>query len=256
MDNNSENKKRFLDRYSRQILFSPVGEKGQKKLRKSRVAVIGCGGLGSIIANNLTRAGVGFLRIIDRDKIEASNLQRQVLFDEEDVRMGLPKAIAAKRKLSLINSEVKIEGIVEEINHKNIKKFVDDTDVVLDGTDNFKTRFIINEACIKYKIPWIYGAVAASYGMIFDIIPGKNICLRCIFKEIPPPDITPSCNTVGIINSAVNVVASIQTTEALKILTGNLNSLIKGLINIDVWDLSLEIIDIKKDKSYRCPVCG
>ena len=243
------------DRYSRQILFSPIGREGQKEISNSKIVIIGCGGLGSVLSSNMVRAGVGFLRIIDKDRLELSNLQRQVLFNEDDVKKGRPKVIAAKEKLERINSNVEVEAISDEINNKNIEKYINDADIVLDGTDNFPTRFLINKACIKNKIPWIYGAVAASYGMVYDIVPDRKICLRCIFKETPPPEITPNCNTVGIINSAVNVIASLQTTEALKILTGNFDSLANGLINIDIWDLSLEIIDIKKDKNYKCPVC-
>lgn len=249
------NSTRFEDRYSRQILFYPIGKDGQKRLSKSRVAIIGCGGLGSILANNLVRAGVGFLRIVDKGRVEISNLQRQVLFDEKDVEKKLPKVVAAKEKLNYINSEVKVETIFEDIDCKNLEKFICDVDLVLDGTDNFSTRFLINEVCVKNKIPWIYGAVAASCGMVYNIIPQKGICLRCLFKEVPPPELTASSSNVGIINSAINVVASIQTTEALKILTGNIDSLVKGLINIDIWDLALEIIDIKKDNNFKCPVC-
>ncbi len=237
------------------MLFYPIGRKGQKKLSKSRVAVVGCGGLGSVIANNLVRAGVGFMRIIDKDRLEISNLQRQVLFDESDVGKKFPKVIAARERLNCINSEVKIETVFENIDRENIEKFICDVDLVMDGTDNFSTRFLINEVCVKNRIPWIYGAVAASCGMVYDIVPQKGICLKCIFREVPPPELSASSENVGVINSAVNVVASIQTTEALKILTGNMDSLVKGLISIDLWDLGLEIIDIKKDKDYRCPVC-
>lgn len=242
-------------RYSRQLLFSPIGEDGQEKLKKARAAIIGCGGLGSVLANNLARAGIGFLRIVDKDRLEISNLQRQVLFDEKDVKRKLPKAVAAKLHLSHINSEVDVEALVEEVNPENIEKLIYDVDLVLDGTDNFETRFIINDACVKKKVPWIYGSVAASYGMVLNIVPGRRICLRCVFREVPPQEGTLTCNTVGIINSAVNVIASIQTTEALKILTGNIDFLARGLISVDLWNLSLEVLDIRKDSNFECPVC-
>jgi molybdopterin-synthase adenylyltransferase len=247
---------KYAERYSRQILFSSIGESGQKKLKKGRIAVIGCGGLGSNITNSLTRAGVGFIRIIDKDRVEISNLQRQLLFDEKDVDKKLPKALIAKDKLNLINSDVEVEAIVDEVNKKNIGIFLQGVDLVLDGTDNFETRFLINEECVKNNIPWIYGSVAASYGMVCNIIPKSGYCLRCIFKDLPANFTGASSSNVGILSSAVSVVASIQTTEALKILTGNIAALTKGLIILDVWDLSLEIIEIEKDTDHRCPVCN
>lgn len=253
MDLDSKN---IEERYSRQMLFLPIGREGQKRLNKSKVTIIGCGGLGSVITNNLARAGVGYLRIVDRDRVELSNLQRQILFDEEDVKKNLPKAVAAKKKLGYINSDIKIDSLVEEVTKDNIEDIISGVDIVLDATDNFETRFLINDTCIKNKIPWIYGAVAASYGVVFNILPKNSICLRCIFREIPSPEDILTCNTVGIINSIVNVIASIQTTEALKFLTGNFDFMVKGIININIWDLSLEIIDIKKDSSISCPVCG
>jgi molybdopterin-synthase adenylyltransferase len=246
----------FSERYSRQMLFPPIGEKGQKKLMNSRVSVIGCGGLGSNITNNLARAGVGFIRIIDKDKVELSNLQRQLLFDQKDVEMKNPKALAAKDKLGLINPDIKIEAIVDEVNKKNILDYIKETDLLLDGTDNFNIRFLINEVCIKNNIPWIYGSVAASYGMICNILPGSGYCLKCIFKELPPEYAGASSSNAGILNSAVSAVASIQTTEALKFLTGNYAFMTKGLIILDVWELSMEIVEIEKDTINKCPVCG
>ncbi|MBM3712580.1 MAG: thiazole biosynthesis adenylyltransferase ThiF, partial [Actinobacteria bacterium] len=163
---------KYHERYSRQILFSQIQKQGQKKLSESKVTIIGCGGLGSNTANNLVRAGVGFIRIIDKDKIELSNLQRQQLFDEEDIKKELPKVIAAKNKLNLINPDIEIDAVAGSVNKKNIKKYIKDVDLVLDGTDNFITRFIINNACVENNIPWIFGAVAASYGMVCSIISG------------------------------------------------------------------------------------
>lgn len=245
----------FRERYSKQILFEPIGEKGQKKLKESRITIIGCGGLGSVLASNMVRAGIGFLRIVDRDRLELSNLQRQVLFDEEDICEKLPKVIAAEKKLRRINSEVEIEAVFDQAEFKNIKRFVSDVDLVLDGTDNFPTRYIINKACVESGTVFIYGAVAASNGMVYTVIPGSGICLKCIFPKEPPLDATLNCNNVGIINTAVNVIASIQSTEALKYLTENLKAMIKGLINLDLWDLSLDILEVKKDKEFICPVC-
>jgi adenylyltransferase/sulfurtransferase len=242
-----ENSK-YNERYSRQILFSPIGKQGQYKLSESKVVIIGCGGLGSNTANNLARAGVGFIRIIDNDKIELSNLQRQQLFDEADIEKELPKATAAKNKLNIINSDVKIEAIVDEVNENNINKYIKDVDLVLDGTDNFNTRFILDEACVKNNIPWIFGSVAASYGMVCSIIPSSGFCLKSIFNELSVNFGGLSSSNVGILNSTVNIVSSIQTTEAIKILVSDFDSLIKGLIIIDIWNLSVDIIEINKDE--------
>jgi molybdopterin-synthase adenylyltransferase len=247
---------KYSERYSRQTLFSPIGKDGQKKLLKSRVAVIGCGGLGSNITNGLVRAGVGFIRIIDKDIVELSNLQRQLLFDEKDVFQKLPKALTAKSKLDLVNSDIEIEAIVDEVNINNIGMFFQGLDLILDGTDNFDTRFLINEECVKNKIPWIYGSVAASYGMVCSIVPESGYCFKCLFKDLPANFIGASSGNVGILGSAVSAIASIQTTEALKILSGNVSAITKGLIILDIWDLSLETIEIKKDAEYKCPVCN
>jgi len=242
-------------RYSRQVLFKPIGEDGQKKLVDSSAVIIGCGGLGSVLANNLARAGIGRLRLIDKDILEESNLQRQLLFDTEDVKNKSPKVMAAHKRLIEINPDINIEAIYEKADENNIDGLIDGYDLVLDGTDNFSTRYIINRACIEKEIPFIYGAVAASFGMVCNVIPGEGPCLRCLFREEPSDKNTLNCNTVGIINTAVNIIASIQSTEALKFLTGNKSDMTRGLINIDIWDLSLDIINIKKDKDRRCPVC-
>jgi adenylyltransferase/sulfurtransferase len=246
----------YNNRYSRQILFSPIGLKGQKKLRKAKVVVIGCGGLGSVIVNNLVRSGIGFIRLVDKDKLEISNLQRQMLFDEQDVKKNLFKVNAAKEKLGLINSEVKIETIIDKLNNNNIEKIINDVDLILDGTDNFKTRFLINKICVKSNKPWIYGSVAAGYGMVYSILPGKAPCFSCIFKRTPPKKLITTSSNAGILNSAVNIIASIQTTEALKFLTGNFDSMIKGLLSIDIWNFSIEVIDIKKNEKHKCKICG
>jgi len=243
-------------RYSKQILFKPIGIRGQEKLLKSFVVIVGCGGLGSALSNNMVRAGIGKIRIMDNDIVELNNLQRQLLYDEVDVRKKTPKVIAAKEKLSKINSNIDIEGVVDELSEKNSKNYLRGADLVLDATDNFKTRLIINNYCVKNKIPWIYGAVAGGSGMIYNVIPGRNKCFKCLFREEPPEDMIFNCNTIGIINSIVTTVASIQSTEAFKLLTGNQKMLSDGLINIDLWSLSLKILKINKEKNYKCPVCN
>ena len=245
-------------RYDRQVLFYPVGEEGQKKLMDSRVTIVGCGGLGSVAANNLARAGIGHLRIIDRDAVDFSNLGRQVLYDEADADGNKPKAFAARQKLGFINSGITIEAFNDEINHANIRKFLKDSDLIIDGTDNLETRVMLNETCISEKIPWVYGSVAASYGMSALIIPGVTPCFYCIFgPEHTKYNIyTESSANVGILNTAVNVVSSIQCTEAIKFLTGNIEAVTNGLIIFDIWELSLEIIKIDGGKGDECPVCG
>jgi adenylyltransferase/sulfurtransferase len=246
----------YDQKYIKQILFEPIGLSGQNKLRKSSVSIVGCGGLGSVIASNLVRAGIGSITIIDKDVVEESNLQRQVLFNENDALNKIPKVQAAKEKLLKINSEVDINEITGELNERNSQKYLGNSDLIMDATDNFETRFLINDFYINNDIPWIYGAVTGSIGMIYDFIPGKNICLRCLFRETIPEDILLSCDTIGVINTAVNIVASIQTTEALKFLTGNYDNMVKGLISIDVWSLGIDILNISKEKGYICPVCS
>ena len=224
-----------LDRYHRQFLFKPIGEEGQRKICASRVTVIGCGALGSVIASTLARAGVGFLRIVDRDFIELNNLQRQVLFDEKDIAEKIPKAIASANKLKKINSQIEIESIVSDVNFTNIKSLVNDVDLVLDGTDNFETRFLINEACVKLGKPWIYAACIGSNGLTMNIFPKKTACLKCVFESAPPPELSPTCDTAGILGPAAMTVASMASTEAIKFLSGNLEALSKTLFSINVW---------------------
>src|SRR5215471_3281833 len=207
-----------LDRYSRQMLFGPIGREGQERLFDASVAIVGCGALGTVIANNLCRAGIGRLVIADRDYIELNNLQRQILFDEDDIARRLPKAIAAAEKLQRVNSETKIEALVEDINADGIESLVQEVDLVLDATDNFETRYLLNDTCIKYARPWIYSAVIASYGVTMNIIPGVTPCLRCIFPEMPRPGTTPTCDTAGVLNGIVGAITGVATTEALKLL--------------------------------------
>ena len=243
-------------RYSRQVLFKDIGSDGQKRLSEGTVFVAGCGALGSVIASSLVRAGVGRIKIIDRDFVDESNLQRQMLFDEDDVKSDLPKAIAAERKLRKINSSVEVVPVVADINADNIEELVNGADIVIDGLDNFGARFLINDYCVKSKIPWIYGACVGSTGLSMNIIPGLTPCLRCVFESIPSPGSSPTCDTSGVIAPIVNIIASIQTAEALKILTGNLDQLNKKLISIDVWRVKYDKINIEKARQTGdCHTC-
>ena len=201
-------------------MFPAIGEEGQVKLSNGNVVIIGCGALGTNIATLLVRAGVGKVRIVDRDFIEYHNLQRQVLFDEEDIKGGLPKAIAAERHLKKVNSSVEIEGIVADVNYTNVERFCSGAGVILDGLDNFETRFIINDACLKHGIPWVYGGAVSSYGMTMNIIPGGTPCFRCLKGNPAIGGIALTCDTVGIINPAPLIIGSLQSAEAMKILVG------------------------------------
>src|SRR4051812_3598566 len=233
-----------LDRYSRQVRFPGMGEEGQRKLMASRVTLCGCGALGTVLANHLVRAGVGFVRVVDRDFIETHNLQRQILFDEDDVADNLPKAEAAARKLRAINSEVTIEPVVTDIDHTNILDLVADADLILDGTDNFETRYLINDAAVKLGKPWIFGGVIGSEGQTMTIIPGRTPCLRCLIETAPPPGMTPTCETAGVLGPAVAVIASFEAIEAIKLLADRHDALNKDLIMVDVWDWTFRQLKI------------
>lgn len=242
-----------MKRYEKQILFAEIGDEGQKRLKTSKVIVIGCGALGTVICNSLVRAGVGHIKIVDRDYIELSNLQRQTLFDEKDIADNLPKAIAAKKKLELINSEIIIESDVIDVNSKNIEKLCKGMDLILDATDNFNIRYLINDISIKLDIPWIYGGVIGSTGVLSPIIPGKTPCFRCFMPDLPSSGSIETCDTVGVLNGITNMIASYQSTEALKILTQKTKNLIKGLLYIDIWDNNFEVVNLsKKDKCKAC----
>ncbi len=245
-----------LERYSRQILFQHIGEDRQKLLMSSTAVVIGCGALGSISSSYLVRAGVGQLMIIDRDFIEENNLQRQMLFDENDISENLPKAIAAQRTLQKINSKVKIEGIVTDVNYSNIDDLTKNADIIIDGTDNFETRFLINDYCIKNTIPWIYGACIGSRGVVMNIIPTETPCLRCVFETMPQIGSFPTCDTAGVIGPIAGIIASFQVTEAIKILTGDHAFVNKNLLEIDVWKTKFREINISELKDINnCPTC-
>src|SRR5713226_4725203 len=225
-----------LERYSRQMRFPGIGEAGQRRLLNSHVTLCGCGALGTVLANALIRGGVGHLRLVDRDFIETNNLQRQVLFDEHDVAENLPKAEAAARKLGAINSEVFVEPIVTDIDRTNIVELVQDADVILDGTDNFEIRYLINDAAVKLNKPWVYGGCIGSHGQTMTILPGETPCLRCVFEAAPAPGESGTCETAGVLSPIVNIIASFQATEALKILAGQRDRINRELIYIDVWE--------------------
>ncbi len=241
------------DRYSRQTMFPGIGEEGQAKLGNSRAVVIGCGALGCNIANLLVRAGVGKIKIVDRDFIEYHNLQRQVLFDEDDIRAGLPKAVAAVRHLKKINSTIDIQGIVADVNYTNVEKLCRGADVILDGLDNVETRFLINDVALKHKVPWVYGGAIASSGMTMTIVPGETACFRCISpaRIKPGTRAARTCETAGIVNTVPTIIGAIQATEALKILVGGETS--RALTIIDVRGGTLQQLKIKR--SADCPAC-
>ena len=242
-------------RYSRQVLFEEIGREGQARLMASRAVLVGCGALGTVQASLLVRAGVGTLRIIDRDFVEESNLQRQILFDEEDVKALLPKAVAAEKKLRATNSLVKVEGLVEDLNAASIGRLLDGFDLVLDATDNFDARFLLNDYCVKNSTPWVYGACVGSYGLTFPILPGETACLRCVFETAPPPGLSPSCDTAGVIGPIVGLVASLQVAEALKILTGRRDRVTRKMSVSDVWEGRQSQIDLPP-RDPACPCCG
>src|SRR5579862_107912 len=222
------------ERYSRQMLFHDIGEAGQQRLLDARVAVLGCGALGSFQAGALARAGIGFLRIIDRDYVELSNLQRQWLFDECDVEQGLPKAVAAARKITGINSEILVDPVVADLTAFNVEDVLDGIDLILDGTDNFETRYLINDFAVDRNVPWIYGAAVGSYGITMPVIPGKTACLRCVYPD-PPAGAQPTCETAGVLNAVISAVASWQVADALKLLSGNAEMVRARITTMDVW---------------------
>ena len=222
------------DRYSRQVLFGGIAEEGQRKLQTSRIAIVGCGATGSAVAALLARAGVGHIRIIDRDYVEPSNLQRQSLFDEEDARESVPKAIAAARKIAAFNSEIVVDPQVADLTPANVGPLLENAQLVLDGTDNFETRYLLNDYAVKNQLPWIYAAAVGSYGVTLNILPGTTACLACFFPSSPSGAVE-TCETSGILNSVVNLVASIEATEALKLLVGANDLVRRTLLSWDVW---------------------
>jgi molybdopterin-synthase adenylyltransferase len=243
------------DRYSRQILFNGIGKNGQQRLRQSRALIIGCGALGSAQSESLARAGVGRLRIVDRDFVEASNLQRQTMFTEFDAAERIPKAIAAANHIREINRDIEVESEIADVNYSNIERLIKDCDVVLDGTDNFATRYLINDACVKHEVNWIYGAAVGSYGVTMTIQPHQSPCLRCVFEEAPPAASAPTCDTAGVIMPIISVVAAVQVTEALKLLSGQAESLHRSLMQFDVWRNEWRKIN-PGSPAPDCPTCA
>jgi len=243
------------ERYSRQILFEGIGREGQARLGAARVLIIGCGALGSSQAEALARAGVGRLRIADRDFVEESNLQRQTMFTERDARERVPKAAACARRLGEINSDVLTETEVADVHQGNIERLIENCDLVIDGTDNFATRYLINEACVKHRINWIYGAAVGSYGVTMTVRPHRTPCLRCIFEEMPPAASAPTCDTAGVIMPIISIVAAVQVSEALKLLTGNIAALHRALMQFDVWRNEWRRIRLD-EPLMDCPVCA
>jgi adenylyltransferase/sulfurtransferase len=242
------------DRYSRQILFDGIGAPGQQRLAAARVALVGCGATGSAVASLLARSGVGHLRIIDRDYVEPSNLQRQTLFDESDARESLPKAVAAVRRIAAFNSQIVAEPQVADLTPDNVAVLLGDVDLILDGTDNFETRYLINDYAIERNLPWIYAAAVGSYGLTLNVIPGQTACLACLFPDSPQGTFE-TCETAGILNSAVNLIASIEATEALKLLVGAYDKLRRTLLSFDVW--SNERTELQAAKPQPgCRACG
>jgi len=260
-----------LDRYHRQMLLAGFGVEGQNKLLESTALILGCGALGTVSANMLARAGVGHLIIVDRDFIDITNLQRQVLFDEQDIADGIPKAEAARRKIQLINSQVKVTAVVDDINFRNISRLAADADILIDGLDNFETRYLANDFAVKHGKPYVYGGAVGTTGMTFTILPhspdGQSIwetlpggsratpCFRCLFEQAPPGE-SPTCDTIGVLGPAVSIIANFQASEALKVLTGNFAQVNSSLLNIDLWTNALMQLDVSRSwTDGDCPTC-
>jgi molybdopterin-synthase adenylyltransferase len=244
----------LVDRYSRQTLFAGIGADGQKQLSASRIAIVGCGATGSALASLLARSGVGTIRIIDRDYVEPSNLQRQALFDEADAAESLPKAIAAARKIAVFNSQIVVEPRIADLTPANIESLLNGIQLVLDGTDNFETRYLLNDFAVKNSLPWIYTAAVGSYGVTMNVLPGQTACLACIFPDSPRGAVE-TCETSGILNSAVNLAASIAATETLKLLIGADDHLRRTLLSFDVWSNQRAEVAAGKPRA-GCRTCG
>ena len=240
------------EKYSRQILFAPIGHEGQQRLARARVVIVGCGALGTAQANALVRAGAGRVRVVDRDYVEESNLQRQLLFEESDAAGNLPKAVAAERHLRRLNSDVEVEGVVADVDALSLEPLIRGFDLILDGTDNFETRFLINDGALKLGIPWIYAAAVGSYAATLTVLPGRTPCLACVFSE-RPQGAQPTCDTVGVISPAVAWAAAVQTAEALKILSGHEGALHGKLLAVDLWQNRWQQVTPRLDP--KCRAC-
>ena len=243
------------ERYSRQILFPEIGKVGQQKLLNARLLIVGCGALGAAQTEMLSRAGVGYLRIVDRDFVEYTNLQRQTLFKESDAAERLPKAIAAKARVAEINSEIEVEPVVADVNQSNVEQLLEGVDLVLDGTDNFQIRYLLNDACVKHDKTWIYGAAVSSYGTTMTVIPGKTPCLRCLFEDIPDAASSPTCDTAGVIMPIIVMISATQVSEAIKLIVGDRDALHGSLVQFDVWQNDWRKIRLS-DPNADCPTCG
>lgn len=245
-------------RYSRQTLFDGIGEEGQALIAQSTVVIIGCGALGAVQAETLARAGVGRLVLVDRDFVEESNLQRQIMFDESDALNRLPKSIAAASRIARVNSQIHVEPLVTDVNYGNIEEIIADASLVMDGTDNFETRFLINDACVKSRTPWVYGAAVGSYGLTMTIVPTRSPCLRCVLEAVPEPGSGPTCDTAGVIMPIVTAIASIQTAEAMKLLAGRMDKLHRSLVTIDLWDFGVNRLDLSEieARDEECLACS
>jgi adenylyltransferase/sulfurtransferase len=247
---------RSLDRYIRQVRYPRLGSDGQRRLLDSCALVCGCGALGSVLASTLARSGVGHLRIVDRDFLELNNLQRQVLYDEGDVAAGLPKAVAAQAKLRQINSQIDIEAIVADVDHTTIGRLLEGVDVIVDGTDNFETRFLLNDAAVKFGVPWVYGGCVGAEGQTMTILPGDTPCLRCLLQDAPPPGSTATCDSAGILAPIVNIIASLQACEAIKILSGHREAISRSLQVFELWDNRVRQVRLDSlRETANCPTC-
>ena len=246
---------KLYEKYSRQILFAPIGEAGQQRLLEASAVLVGCGALGTAAANLLVRAGLGRLRIVDRDFVELSNLQRQVLFDEADAREALPKAVAAERKLRAINSGVEVEGVVADLVPRNAEELLSGFDLILDGTDNFETRYLMNDVAVKLGAPWIYAAAVGGYGVTMTIRPGKSPCLACLLERPEPgaAGLEETCDTVGVLNAAASVIASLEAAEAIKLLVGGSDAIEVRLVAVDVWAGRFQ--SIRAERNPECRAC-
>ncbi|MCX8033020.1 MAG: HesA/MoeB/ThiF family protein [Thermoleophilia bacterium] len=242
-----------FERYSRQMLVPQIGRQGQERLAAARVGVMGCGALGSVVASHLVRSGVGFVRLVDKDGPELHNLHRQILYTERDVALGVPKVEAAAAFLRAANSEVVIEPVVELITDETLPRLADDLDLLVDGTDNFPTRFAINDYAVSRKMPWVYGGVITTTGMSMTIVPGEGPCLRCLVRELPSPEEAPTAAVAGVLSTIVGIIGSIEANEAIKLIVQP-EARSRFLVAVDVWDLSFERLEIPRDPT--CPSCG
>ncbi len=245
-----------LDRYRRQLRYAPLGEDGQRRLMRARVLVVGSGALGCVVADTLVRAGVGFVRLVDRDFVETDNLHRQILFDESDANAQLPKAVAAARRLARVNSTVEIDPIVADLNATNVHKLAADVELIVDGTDNFETRYLLNDYAVANEKPWIFGGCVGTEGQTLAIVPGETPCLSCILPEPPPATAQPTCETAGVLGPIVNVIASLQAMEALKLLSGHREQLNPAMTLVDLWGNQIRTIGVGNSRSDDCPTCG